>query len=376
MKETNGFRIYKQKGWTYRLDDNERTACIESWHIGRCRRFRVPDHVLVDDDVRYTITCIDLEVFNNAKTLRHLVIPDSVIYIFRLQYFPNLHSVYFGRGVKYFENEFFCNNHRLTNIEFNKENPFFKVVNNLILTGDGEEVKCSLFHCSEYMIPEGVREISQLAFMNKPKLTHVHMPESLRRIYPRAFIDSSNLRRIKIPEGAEYISHQCFWMCENLEYIELPSSLKEIGGEMFYECPRLNSLVLWPDSVVDYTGFHGALYDLPADCTIYVPHDLVDDYREHKFWGKFTIRICQVGGRYDCDYDGPLDAEPEGDLLEMMEQLHEVFHEFLNLRKNGPDSQVNAKHDALLRLRDNIDLKIMHLNRRGEYPKIQVGEWE
>lgn len=79
-----------------------------------------------------------------------------------------------------------------------------------------------------------------------------------------------------------------------------------------------------------------AFSDIPADCTIYVPYSLMEDYRDHDFSGRFLIRICQVGGCHD--YAGPLDAEPEGDLPDMIMQLHHAFHEFRECRKTHPSA--------------------------------------
>lgn len=397
MKTAEERRIYRQNGWEYLLDDDDHTAWINKGHIGRRRRFRVPEHVMIEG-VHYTITSIEIGAFKNQKTLQHLVIPDSITYVddYEFSFCPNLRSVYLGKGVEHIDDWHFRANPRLTNLDISKDNPHLKVANNLILTGDGKTVLRTHHHCATYTIPEGVEKVYARAFWYNPKLTNVQIPHSLQEIGPSAFCGNANLRRIEIPEGVCTMGSQSFMECENLEYVELPSSLYEIGWEAFVECPRLKSLVLRAENIVDYFGadFDDALDDFPTDCTLYVPYNMVEDYLSHDFWGKYTIRICQVGGRYDCDYDGPLDEEPEGDLCDMIEEFHHTFYEYLNYRKgdpsaakyrmthitNGheapfydleqwrkdePDSEVFVKLDALNIMRDDIDLKIMHLNRRG-----------
>ena len=408
MKTAEERRIYQHKGWEYLLDDDDHTAWITKGHIGRRRRFRVPDHVMIEGQ-EYTITSIELFAFKwKVRTLRHLVIPDTVTYVDEdvFNCHPNLRSVYLGKGVEHIDDWLFRCNPRLTNLDISKDNPHLKVANKLILTGDGKTVLRTHHHCATYTIPEGVENVYERAFWENPKLTHVNFPSTLKTIGSNAFGTNPNLRRIKIPEGISTIGSQCFMECENLEYVELPSTLDEVGWMVFGECPRLKSLVLWSDSVMENRngGLDRAFGNLPADCTIYVPYSLVEDYSVDEFWGKYTIRICQVGGRYDCDYDGPLDEEPEGDLIDMKMQLHQAFHEFLDCRKahpsapryrwtqlvNGyesthydleqwrkdePDAQVFALLDAVVRMRDAVDLKIMHLNRRGECPDMQGKIW-
>ena len=41
-------REYCQNGFVYLLDDEEKTAWIKQGRIKRCRRYRLPDHVMVD----------------------------------------------------------------------------------------------------------------------------------------------------------------------------------------------------------------------------------------------------------------------------------------------------------------------------------------
>lgn len=407
MDITAEHRTYRHKGWEYILFDAARTAWISRGHIGRCRRYRVPDHVTVDG-LRYTIVGIGADAFKCPSTLRRLVIPDSILHVDFTAFYScrNLRSVFLGRDVESIDSWYFHDCLRLTNLEISKDNPHMQTANNLVLTGDGKEVLRTCRHCATYVVPEGVEHICDGALRGIPRLTHVHMPESLQVIGIAALSHNPQLRRAKVPEGVRCIAHQCFWKCENLEYVELPSTLDEVGRMVFCKCPHLKSLVLWSDSVVEGSkaSLDLAFGDLPADCFIYVPYNLVEDYSVDEFWGRYTIRICQVGGRYDCDYDGPLDAEPEGDLIDMKMQLHQAFHEFLDCRKahpsapkyrrtqlmNGyesihydleqwrkdePDAEVFALLDAVVRMRDAVDLKIMHLNRRGESPDMQGKIW-
>lgn len=392
-------RTYRHKSWEYILIEEDHTAWITNGRTGRHRRFRVHNHIEVDG-VRYTITRID--DLRWSKTLRHISIPDSVTYVDETVFlgFPNLRSIYLGSGVENFSGNHFGYNYHLSTIDISAKNPNIKVQNNLILSGDGKTLFRAHKKRATYNIPEGVERIDQFAFWGNKTITHIELPKSLRVMDRGAFGDNPHLRRCIVPEGVHTIGRQCFFKCENLEYVELPSTIKEVGWWAF-DCPSLKSLVINNSFEVlenEHMPLRDAFAFLPADSTIYVPYSLVEDYRDHDFWGRFPIRICQVGGRYDYDYAGPLDAEPEGDLPDMMMQLHHAFHEFRDYRKvhpsaskylrtrieNGleftyhdldqwrkdePDSEIFVLFDDFIRLRDATDLKIMHLNRRGEYPK-------
>lgn len=324
MKTAEERRVYRLRGWEYLLDDDDHTAWIKKGRIGRRRRFRVPDHVVIDG-IRYTITSIELFAFKwKVKSLRHLVIPDTVTYVDEdlFCYNPNLRSVYLGKGVEHIDDWHFRGNPRLTNLDISKDNPHLKVANKLILTGDGKTVLRTHHRCATYTIPEGVENVYERAFWENSKLTHVYFPTTLKTIGSNAFGTNPNLRKIKIPEGIRTIGSQSYMECENLEYVELPSSLYDIGWEAFAECPRLKTLVLRSESIVAYAGanFEDALDDFPADCTLYVPHNRVKDYQKHAFWGRFNIRACEDESRHDCSLDRPLEEK-----LNPLDQYLESF---------------------------------------------------
>lgn len=245
MKKAEERRIYRNNGWEYLLDDEDRTAWINKGHIGRCHRFRVPDHVIVDG-MEYTITSIEVSAFKRVKTLRHLVIPDTITYVdedvFCFQ--PNLRSIYVGKGVDYLSSWHFRCNAKLSSSVISTDNPHMKVVNNLILSGNGKSVLRTVRDCESYDIPEGVKIINAIAFMGNEKLKSVRMPDSLKYIGRNAFDNCTDLSSVLLNEGLQKIEDQCFYDCVKLENAKLPSTLSYIGHEAFYGCPLLTSTQL------------------------------------------------------------------------------------------------------------------------------------
>lgn len=242
MKKAEERRIYRNNGWEYLLDDEDRTAWINKGHIGRCHRFRVPDHVIVDG-MEYTITSIEVSAFKRVKTLRHLVIPDTITYVdedvFCFQ--PNLRSIYVGKGVDYLSSWHFRCNAKLSSLAISADNPHIKIENNLILSGDGKSVLRTVRDCESYDIPEGVEFINAIAFMGNEKLKSICMPGSLKYIGRNAFCDCTSLTKVILNEGLQKIDDQCFYECVELEDVKLPSTLSYIGYEAFFSCPSSTS---------------------------------------------------------------------------------------------------------------------------------------
>lgn len=101
-KPYNKCRLFKFKNWSYLLDDDDKTAWIAKGHIGRCKRYKIPNSVDIDGK-RYTITSIEMGAFNNPRTLRHLSIPDSIEYVDEDEFLfmSKLRSIYIGKGLKH-----------------------------------------------------------------------------------------------------------------------------------------------------------------------------------------------------------------------------------------------------------------------------------
>ena len=51
-KPYNKRRLFKFKNWSYLLDDNDKTAWIAKGHIGRCKRYKIPNSVNIDGKFR------------------------------------------------------------------------------------------------------------------------------------------------------------------------------------------------------------------------------------------------------------------------------------------------------------------------------------
>ena len=245
-------REVKLNGYVYLIDDNLYSAWIKKGRIGRRKKYRVPSKVAING-VEYTIDGIDYGAYRRNKTIRHLIIPDTITHLdedaFRPM--PNLRSVYIGKGVRILQMWNLGSCGKLQSLTISTENPHLQVHDGLVLSKDGKMLYTSLFDRRHYDIPDGVETVNQIAFWYNQRLESLSFPDSLRTIGDNSFSFLPRLRKIVLPEGLEKVSTQCFQMCENLEYVDLPSTLRQLDKQAFYGCRSLKRIINRSDVILN-----------------------------------------------------------------------------------------------------------------------------
>ena len=282
-------REYKQGKFIYLLDDEEKTAWIAKGHIGRCRRYHLPDHVMVDGE-RYTVESVEHGAFCCTSQLRHLVIPDSYNYIDEdaFVFCDHLRSVFIGKGVETIDN--FNGLLATPCFVIDKENPHLKYVDGIIVSKDGRKVWAAKNSRRRHiMLPEGVEEVNQYAFSGCIKMESLTPPSTLLRTRDNSFSCCPKLRSVIFPEGFESCGTQSFMEDDSLTNVDLPSTLNDLGFETFVDCLNLRTVVLRSPKKLDCKGSFGAWdNNIPLpNAILYVPADLVEQYRQDPEWGVF-----------------------------------------------------------------------------------------
>ena len=281
-------REYRQKRFVYLLDDERKTAWIKRGHIGRCRRYRLPDHVMVGG-VRYTVEGMEALSFNKPRTLRRIVVPDSYRNVAQelVMSMPSLRSIHIGKGVESLDawNFTFCCGLRVFSID--KDNPFLEFRDGMIVEKGGGRFYTVRYSRPDVTIPDGVTEIGNMAFALDVGLETVRFPETLHKIGKCSFSNCSSLRSVVLPEGFRECGNQSFLFDDSLTLIDFPSTLADMGHGTFAVCLNLQTLILRMPAV--YDGIRqDDLSSVPVEtCRLYVPADLVEGYRRHPVWGKF-----------------------------------------------------------------------------------------
>ena len=283
-------REYRQGGFVYLLDDEEKTAWIKQGHIKRCRRYRLPDHVMIDG-VRYTIESVEFYAFNTPRTLRRLVVSNSYTYVAGdvFCFCPHLRSVHIGKGVEYLDSENFHNCPELRVYHIDKDNPHLMKKDGMIFSKDGKELLVGIVDQAHVVIPEGVEVVNNLAFYYHKNLETIQFPTTLRKIGDNSFAGCPKLRRVVLPEGLEECVVQSFIENDNLEYIDFPSTVFNISWHMapFADCPNLRTVILRMPDIPDQFDSYDFDGVNTEECKLYVPANLVEGYQQHPVWGMF-----------------------------------------------------------------------------------------
>lgn len=137
-------------------------------------------------------------------------------------------------------------------IEVDAENPYMRVENDMLLSGDGSEL---LFWCGNgdfFEVPDTVREIGAHAFYGKKNLKEVKLPPSVVTLGFGAFEACNYLGKINL-ENVKELSESTFGYCDSLKQAEL--FVKEIPDLAFYHCHNLNGLKLCETERIGYMSF-------------------------------------------------------------------------------------------------------------------------
>lgn len=283
-------REYRQGKFVYLLDDEEKTAWIAKGHIGRCRRYRLPDHVMVDGE-RYTVESVELGAYNYPRTLRHLVFPDTFVFVDcdTLYGLDNLCSIHIGKGVELLTSWNFRLCPKLHNIHIDKDNPHIKYESGMVLSKDGKKLWASFVERPHVVIPEGVEEVNQYTFSGCLKMETLTLPSTLLRTRDNSFSCCTKLRSVIFPERFERCGTQSFMEGNSLTNVDLPSTLIDLGFETFVDCLNLRTVVLRSPQKIECKDSFGAWdNDIPLqNAILYVPADLVEQYLQDPEWSVF-----------------------------------------------------------------------------------------
>ena len=278
----------------YLLNDEAKTAWIvKGPRIGRRRRYRIPDHVMIDGE-RYTIESVEIAAFKEGKCLKHLVIPDSILFVdeYNCSKYPRLQSIYVGKGLEETSGWIFYGNKKLRSFVISKDNPHLCVKDGIIYTKDGKCAITTPFNMHHINIQEGVEVVKDVAFWWNHNLEKITFPKTLKKIGDNSFAGCPKLKKVILPEGLEECRPQSFEDNENLVYADIPSTLKEFDREMFENCPNLSTLILRSDHVLKITTRNVEPLSFGSHCILKVPESLISDYKKHPLWSRFKEIIA------------------------------------------------------------------------------------
>ena len=205
------------------------------------------------------------EAFVSCEGLTSIFIPKSVkhidYYLFRSC--PGLITINIEKGNSFYDSRDDCN-------------AIIETATNILIAG-----------CQNTIIPDDVVRIGDFSFAGCTTLTSITIPESVKSIGFNSFSGCKGLKSITIPNSVTEIESSAFYYCRGLTSVTLGSGITSIESGAFEECPSLDSVVCYADipPVCDGLSF---VVSPKQKCTLYVPHNSVEAYREARIWKSFT----------------------------------------------------------------------------------------
>ncbi len=95
-------------------------------------------------------------------------------------------------------------------------------------------------------LPEGLKNVSSLAFYECKKLRVVSLPDSVNRVGSYAFANCDQLESVRFGPALARIDEAAFHSCTSLKAMSLPYSLQSLGKQAFYRCESLASVTVPP----------------------------------------------------------------------------------------------------------------------------------
>lgn len=212
--------------YTYILQDDGSVMITK--YVGNARKYVIPEEI---DNKK--ITGIGDKAFSDNYSLKSVTIPDCVTDI--------------GANP-------FANCRKLTEIIVSPEHTVLAVIDDVLFNKIDKSLVAfpSGSSRTDYVIPQGIRAIDEIAFCGCGGLTSITIPDSVTRIGNRAFLG-----------------------CSELSSVMIPNSVVEVGDNPFIECQQLKEIVVSPDhtvlAVTDGILFNkseNSLLAFPCDSTV------------------------------------------------------------------------------------------------------------
>ena len=147
------------------------------------------------------------------------------------------------------------------------------------------------------MIPNSVTSIDNNAFYKCYSLTNVTIPNSVTSIGETAFRECYSLTNVTIPNSVTSIGETAFRECYSLTNVTIPNSVTSIGASAFSSCSSLTTYVFERTEGITAIGGTNTFTNINISTKIYVPDDLVDDYKIAANWTTYANYIYPLSDK-------------------------------------------------------------------------------
>ncbi|MBQ2712788.1 MAG: leucine-rich repeat domain-containing protein [Clostridia bacterium] len=199
------------------------------------------------------ITEIGMEAFSEHTTLTEITVPASVT------------------NISWFA---FSGCTALKSICVAEDNPAYLSIDGNLYTKDGKTLLRYAIGKTEerFALPKGVTKIGDSA-LSGASLTEVLLPHGLTEIEDWAFLGCESLTALALPDTLKAIGEAAFEDCDSLTELILPNSLTELGDYMCESCDSLRRVVL-PKALTKLNN--GAFSDCDSLTEVLLPATLIE----------------------------------------------------------------------------------------------------
>lgn len=145
-------------------------------------------------------------------------------------------------------------------------------------SGGGEFIGMLEDSASSIVIPDGTTKLRNYCFYICKELTNITIPDSLTSIGNNCFAQCSNLTNITIPDSVTSLGNGVFSQCDGLKKIVIKSQVS-IPSSFLFITPKPD-VIITANKVVTLSKSNA----ITTGSNIYVPDDLVDDYKIATNW--------------------------------------------------------------------------------------------
>ena len=255
-------------------------------------------YALTDVTFGSGLKTIPTSAFLGCAALPSITIPDNIERIedTAFELCSALTTVTIGSGVTSIGSHVFQMCPSLVEIIVSPENPAYCSVDGILFSKDMTSiVKYPPTKTGDYVIPNSVTTIENVAFYGCKSLTSVTLPDGLISIGTANFAQCTSLTEMIIPNSVTTIGSASFSGCSGLTTLTIGSGVTTIGKMNFLLCTGLTTIYNYaviPQELdaVTFTGVN------TAACTLYVPDESVDLYKAANGWKKFNVQPMSATG--------------------------------------------------------------------------------
>ncbi len=161
---------------------------------------------------------------------------------------------------------------QLRAINVTNNNQVFTSKDGILYSKDGKKLLRCPKGKSHVNIPQGVKEIGNLAFSGCGQLKEITIPEGVTHIVVGAFAGCTGLSEIVLPSSVTWVGDDAFGGCKNLKSVTLPNNIEELNLGAFCQCSKLRRLLL-PEKVREISGGDGWFGDNSLEELVVTPNN-------------------------------------------------------------------------------------------------------